>query len=88
MTALAKAVGRFSETAIDDEIVVMSLVNGDFFSLTGTARDIWVLIDGTHDRAAIITVLAERYGVAGDAIDGEVDAFLAQLGEAGLLAAG
>ena len=88
MTGPTKAIGRFSEAVIDGEIVVMSLDNGNFFSLTGTARDIWVLIDGAHDRAAIMTVLAERHGVASDAIAGEVDAFLAQLGEAGLLVAG
>ncbi|HVR90148.1 MAG TPA: PqqD family protein [Novosphingobium sp.] len=86
MIALAKATGHFSETVIDAEVVVMSLDSGDFFSLTGTARDIWELIDGTHDRAAIVAALAGRNGVVREAIVGEIDAFLAQLAEAGLLA--
>ncbi len=86
MSALARAVGHFSETVIDDEVVVMSLDSGDFFSLTGTARDIWGLIDGTHDKAAIIDALAQHYTAPRDAIADEVEAFLAQLSGAGLLA--
>lgn len=88
MSALAKAVGHFSETVIDEEVVVMSLDSGDFFSLTGTARDVWELIDGTRDRAAITDVLAQQYAGPRAAIAGEVDTFLAQLAGAGLLAAG
>ena len=89
MTGLViKASERFSETQIDDEIVVMSLDSGDFFSLSGTARAIWLLLDGTRDRAALIGALAGQYGVADDTIAGEVDAFLAQLDRAGLIRLG
>lgn len=85
---LAKATGRFSETAIDDEVVVMSLESGDFFSLTGTARAIWTLIDGTRSRAALLTELAAQFDLEETALAGDLDAFLAQLGAAGLLGAG
>lgn len=88
MSGLVKATGHFSETTIDAEVVVMSLDSGDFFSLTGTARDVWELIDGTRDRAAITDALAQQYAGPRDAIAGEVDTFLAQLSGAGLLAAG
>ena len=88
MTTPAKAFGRFSETAIDDEIVVMSLDSGDFFSITGTARDIWELIDGTRDEAEIAGVLAKRYAASREAMSGEISAFLAQLSGAGLSACG
>ena len=53
MTAIAKDHARFVETVIDDEIVVMQLDSGDFFSLSGSARAIWEAIDGTRDEAAI-----------------------------------
>ena len=85
MKPLTKAQDRFSETAIDDEIVVMSLDSGDFFSLSGTARAIWLLIDGSRDRAALLAALANQFGVAPDAIAGEVDHFLAQLVHANLV---
>lgn len=82
---MAKAADSFSETVIDDEIVVMSLESGDFFSLTGTARAIWEQIDGTHSRDAVITALAGQFGCSEAEIAGDVDAFLAQLTGAGLL---
>jgi pyrroloquinoline quinone biosynthesis protein D len=82
---LAKAAGRFTETSIDDEIVVMSLDSGDFFSLTGTARAIWLALDGQHDRAGLINSLAADFGAGPDEIADDVDAFLAQLTAAGLL---
>lgn len=84
---LAKAADRFSETVIDDEIVVMSLQNGDFFSLTGTAKAIWQLIDGTRDRPTIAAELGARFGCAPAEIAADIDAFIAQLDGAGLLAA-
>lgn len=83
---LAKAAGQFAETTIDDEIVVMSLVSGDFFSLTGTARAIWLALDGQHDRAGLVNALAAEFGAGQDEIAGDVEAFLAQLAAAGLLA--
>jgi pyrroloquinoline quinone biosynthesis protein D len=85
VSAITKAQGRFSETEIDDEIVVMNLESGDFFSLTGTAREIWRLIDGTRDRAGLIAALAADYGIDGAAVATDVDEFLAELAAAGLL---
>ncbi|MEQ1497708.1 MAG: PqqD family protein [Novosphingobium sp.] len=82
---LAKAADQFSETVIDDEIVVMSLASGDFFSLTGSARAIWELIDGTRTRAALLADLAAAFGRTEADLAGDVDAFVAQLGSAGLL---
>jgi len=63
----------------------MSLTTGDFFSLTGTARAIWLALDGQHDRAGLIAVLAAEFGAAPDKIAPDVDDFLAQLSAAGLL---
>lgn len=85
---LAKAQGRFSETEIDGEIVVMNLESGDFFSLTGTAREIWLRLDGTLDRAGLNAALAADYGSDTAAVAADVDAFLAELAGAGLLAPG
>lgn len=82
-----KASDRFSETTIDDEIVVMNLESGDFFSLTGTARDIWLLIDGRRNEGALVAALAADYGVDEATIGPDVADFLTQLEAAGLLAA-
>lgn len=89
MTApYARAEGRFSESRIDDEVVLMQIDSGEFFSLTGTGAAIWQAIDGTRDRGGLIAVLAELYGAEPGAIGPDVDAFLAQLTAAGLVTGG
>jgi hypothetical protein len=80
---LAKQADRYIETQIDDEIVLMDLDSGNFFSLTDSAVAVWTLIDGTRDRDAIVAALCAEYACEADAIAGDVDAFLAQVGGAG-----
>lgn len=85
--ALTKATARFNESAIDDEVVVMLVDSGEFFSLIGTGRAIWSLIDGTRDSKALLADLAAAFEVEPAEIAADVDAFVAQLRGAGLLEA-
>lgn len=86
MTApISKRSRAFSETEIDGEVVLMNLDRGDFYSLTGTAAAIWGKIDGARSRAALIAELAAEYHRAPDDVAADVDAFLVQLGTAGLI---
>jgi pyrroloquinoline quinone biosynthesis protein D len=86
MTAkLHKASERFSETTIDNEIVVMQLDTGVFFSLKGTAWRIWELLDGTRDRAALLAALQTDYPDSASTIEQDLDQFLAELASAQLL---
>ena len=82
---LSKDPAAFAETRIDDEIVVMNLSNGDFYSLRDSGAAIWDLIDGTRDRAAVLADLARDYDTAESDLAAELDAFLAELRGAGLL---
>ncbi len=85
---LAKRPGAFNETAIEDEVVVMHLESGEFFSLTGSAAAIWKLIDGTRSRDAVLTVLAAQFAGEDEVrIAADLDDFLAQLRAAGLVEA-
>jgi pyrroloquinoline quinone biosynthesis protein D len=86
MTALTKHSDRFTEADIDEEIVVMRLDNGEFFSLSGTSAVIWRLIDGKRDRAALLAALVEEFEGDEVIVAADVDQFLAQLRGAGLLA--
>jgi pyrroloquinoline quinone biosynthesis protein D len=86
MTAIAKRTDRFTEADIDEEIVVMRLDNGEFFSLSGTSAEVWRLIDGSRDRRALIAALVGDFDADETRIAADVDAFLAQLRETGLLA--
>ena len=84
--AIAKLAGRFSETMIDDEVVLMSLDSGDFFSLSDTSKEIWQLIDGNRSQKAIIAELALAYESKPEAIAVDIDDFLNGLQEAGFIA--
>jgi pyrroloquinoline quinone biosynthesis protein D len=85
VAGLVRDAGKYVETAVEDETLVMLLDSGDFFSLTGTARAIWNLLDGTRDRPALIADLAQRFDASQETVTRDVDAFLAELAEAGLL---
>lgn len=85
MTVLTKQAGRFAETDIDEEIVVMRLDNGEFFSLSGTAAATWRLIDGTRDRDALLASLAEEFDGNAGSMAADVDEFLGRLRGLGLL---
>ena len=82
---LTKDPTAFAETRIDDEIVVMNLSSGDFFSLQGSGAAIWDLIDGTRNRAAVLAALARDYAAPDADLAGDLDAFLAELRGSGLL---
>ena len=85
MTAITKLLDRFIETDIDEEIVIMRFDNGEMLSLAGTSATIWRLIDGRRDRAGLLAALAEEFPGAQPAIPADVDTFVTELKEAGLL---
>jgi hypothetical protein len=85
MAALKKLLGRFTETCVDDEIIVMRLDNGEFFALSGTAAAVWRLIDGKRDRSALLAELADQFAADEKQIEADVDELLGQLIESGLV---
>jgi len=88
MSAIVKLSERFTETSNGDEIVVMQVNSGKFLALTGTAAATWLLIDGTRDRDSLIGALADKYGVEETTITADVDEFLGELRDSGLLGDG
>jgi pyrroloquinoline quinone biosynthesis protein D len=88
MVGIAKLDGNFTETAIDDEVIIMRLENGELFSLAGTGAAVWRLIDGTRDRGALVAALSDEFDADQAEIAGDVDQLLEQLAESGLIAAG
>ena len=55
------------ETLADGEVVLMHIENGRFFTLSGTGRRVWELIDGPIAIGAIVARLADEYAVDHDA---------------------
>ena len=85
MPPIIKNHERFTEAAIDDEIVVMRVDTGEFYEMSGTAAAAWRLIDGRRDRAALLAALAAEFAANGALITADVDEFLDQLRETGLV---
>ncbi|MGE5953151.1 MAG: PqqD family protein [Qipengyuania vulgaris] len=85
MGAIRKLTGNFIATEVDGELLIVDLEGGELFSLTGTAKAVWDAIDDKRDVAAIAAVLAERYQGAEEAIASDVNALLADFGDAALV---
>ena len=82
---LTKDPSAFAETRIDDEIVIMNLASGDFFSLTDSAAAIWDLLDGSRNRAAVLAALSGDYAAAQADLARDLDVFLGELRAGGLI---
>jgi PqqD family protein of HPr-rel-A system len=78
----------FVATMIDDETVLMHLETGEFFSLTDSAAAIWNALDKASSRAELMKLLTAEYDLPAAELEEDVDAFLTQLAEAGLIANG
>ncbi len=85
---LRKCPDAFAETEIDDEIVLMDLSCGDFFSIKDSALEIWNLLDQGLDRAGLLARLEQTYGISQAELAGDVDTFLDQVMAAGFVTAG
>lgn len=73
-----------SET-IDGETVVIHLESGIYYSLGGTASEIWEsIVDGTS-QSALVAGLCARYEAAPGAVEEAVRAFLDEIEQDGLI---
>jgi hypothetical protein len=88
MTAIRKLAANFTEAAIDDEIILMRLDNGELLSLAQAAAAVWRLIDGSRDRDALVAALGAEFDADEQLIARDVGELLQQLKEAGLVAEG
>lgn len=72
---------------LDGEVLVLDLRTSLYFGMTGTAARIWQLVEAGETRDPIVTTLAGEYGADPAVIAGDVDGFLAELTDRGLLVA-
>jgi len=86
MNAVMKLTDRFTETTLDDEIVLMRIDNGEFFAMADTAAAIWRLIDGRRTSTDLQQKLGEEFDLDEERTAHDVEAFLSTLKEAGLIA--
>ena len=70
-----------SHQTIDDEVIVIHFETGHYFSLKGTAAELWHALEAPADAAS----LARMFRDADDAVCAAVDAFLDELAGDGLV---
>lgn len=71
--------------AIGEEIVMMSVEKGQYYSLNAVGMRIWQLLETPRDLAEIVEALADNYDAPEDVICAEVESFLARMEREGLL---
>jgi hypothetical protein len=76
-TVVARTVG--------DEAVVLDLQSERYLALDEVGARVWALLDGRRDCASIAGTLADEYEAPIDQIKRDVEAFVAQLVELGLV---
>ena len=71
--------------AFEDEVVLLNLNTGFYFSLTGTGAKIWELLGRSEDLTAIRAAILADYAVEPDSLDEDLRQLVAQLTEHGLV---
>ena len=73
------------EQVVDDELILYNPDTESYFTLNRSAREVWELADGTMHAREIALTLAERYGIASVALEGDVADIVASFREADLI---
>jgi Coenzyme PQQ synthesis protein D (PqqD) len=81
--------GNVLHDAIDGEVIVIDLSSGTYYSLRGSAAEVWGMINGSPGASnnEIAEALAVRFQVNGHDVDASVTQFLGQLHGEGLVTA-
>ena len=72
-------------TSIGDETAVMSIKRGRYYTVGSVAERIWQMLEAPVSPREITERLGEEYDIAPDRCKSEVDAFLVELIEEGLV---
>ena len=70
---------------LDDEVVIVNLVTGHYFSTDGTGCEVWTLLAAGVPIGEVITTMTARYGDGGDDIAAYVDLIVTNVLDGGLM---
>jgi Coenzyme PQQ synthesis protein D (PqqD) len=71
---------------IDEEIVVLDTRDALYLAIRGSGAVLWRLLADSTSHDGLVDALVETYGIDESRASGDVDEFLAALGDRGLLA--
>jgi hypothetical protein len=69
----------------DDEVVILEMKTGTYFSLRQSGVEIWKLVEANASAAGIAESVRARFDAPGSEIETAVDSLLDELAEAGLI---
>ncbi len=72
-------------TELDQETVLMSIEAGAYYGMAGPARSIWEKLATPMTFAALVDCLVEEYSVTPEACAADLQKFLADMEQEGLL---
>lgn len=84
---LRAASANVHSKVFDDEVVILDMKSGAYFSLRGAGVDVWKLIEANASVAMISEALGERYEAPSSEIATALDSLLGELAESGLVVA-
>jgi hypothetical protein len=73
------------EADIDDEIVMMSIEQGDYYGLDSTASRIWKLLEQPQTVSKITAQLMAEYDVAAEQCRTDMASFIGEMAEHGIV---
>lgn len=71
--------------ALDDDLVMLDIEKGKYFSLNPVAGSIWDLLETPRSEAELIAALMEEYEVESEQCTSETQLFLAEMLKLGLI---
>ncbi len=77
----------FAFESFDDEVVVLDIVQGTYFTLNGWIVEAWPALRAAQPLAAIAAEVARHHGRPGEEIAAELEAVVGELTAAGILVA-
>ena len=70
---------------IGDELILLDPTTEDFIALNEVGARIWTLLADVHDRNRLAAEIASEYAIGLDAAAEDLDGFLAELSQLGLI---
>src|SRR5215211_2369356 len=70
---------------VQDEVIVINLATGDYYSCTGVAADVWLALVSGASATETAALISSLYDTIGADVHADVESFLAALTTEGLL---
>jgi hypothetical protein len=70
---------------VEGEVVALASRTDEYLSITGSGVELWRLLEAGTDRPAMVAALTQTYDVDAASAGTDVDTFLADLEQRGLL---